>query len=395
MQSVIVIRKKHLWVVAAMLMTSVLACMCQLDRSAIGSPAPAVHTFDVVPQNVVCGSEIDQVTVSWSITQPSGCSFNPGIVSCDPLTEFFIGCPELAPRCNSVSVVASPEAIDPAVTREESEGSRTMTISETTTFTMSVNGEERESITVEVLNAGERGGTFPITVNRTCVDGRLEAERIDLPQMFSQCVQLEPLCNLSDRPVVVLNTETREEHRLAPGACTPFPVGQPSIWLVRDEMPFVVDPCAGMADGSVVGSGDPPMPDLPPFHLSISVNTCGTFDPDEEVCVFTATEPVIAVPPTPTAPVNGALCADQGGIANQSEVCTCQGVIDQVTFCGNGTKIDTITNTSCEPNPADCQPTSDVPVCACNFVCAVADPNKPEQCLQGQYLDCNGVVCTP
>lgn len=57
--------------------------------------------------------------------------------------------------------------------------------------------------------------------------------------------------------------------------------------------------------------------------------------------------------PTPTVPPQD-VCADQGGLQWQGEICDCTGVVDNVTLCKNGTKVDDVTDVSCTPDPKDC-----------------------------------------
>jgi hypothetical protein len=144
---------------------------------------------------------------------------------------------------------------------------------------------------------------------------------------------------------------------------------------------------------------------------------------DEEVCtsdpfvsIDTGNIPQLAPTktPTPTAaptvkPANinpqlptalPGLCDDHGGVANVSEVCTCQSLVDRVTFCGDGTKIDTITDTQCSPDPSQCQPSDTGGTsggsggeCRCVIVCT--QTNEAGACIDRGYRDCNGNVCTP
>jgi hypothetical protein len=94
------------------------------------------------------------------------------------------------------------------------------------------------------------------------------------------------------------------------------------------------------------------------------------------------------------------LCANNGGIANVSEICTCQGVIDRVTFCGDNTKFDNITDASCTPDASQCQPTTTDGgaatgggECLCIMVCTLYD--RAGACVERGYRDCNGNACTP
>lgn len=60
---------------------------------------------------------------------------------------------------------------------------------------------------------------------------------------------------------------------------------------------------------------------------------------------------------TPDSTPTGAatdLCAENGGVQYQGEVCVCSGYVDQVTICNDGTKFDHVTEQTCSPDPASC-----------------------------------------
>ena len=93
-------------------------------------------------------------------------------------------------------------------------------------------------------------------------------------------------------------------------------------------------------------------------------------------------------------------CATQGGLQWQGEVCTCAGVVDQVTLCQNGAKYDNVTDVSCTPDPKDCTDNNggngndggDGGQCLC--LCTKYNYQLyPPACEQ--YRDCNGNSCTP
>jgi hypothetical protein len=53
------------------------------------------------------------------------------------------------------------------------------------------------------------------------------------------------------------------------------------------------------------------------------------------------------------------VCANNGGLQWQGEVCVCAGFVDLVTVCNNGTKFDNVTDQPCSPDPASCQDQGD------------------------------------
>src|SRR5574341_738848 len=57
----------------------------------------------------------------------------------------------------------------------------------------------------------------------------------------------------------------------------------------------------------------------------------------------------------PTGEPSADLCASNGGIQYQGEVCVCAGFVDKVTVCNDGSKIDQVTEQTCSPDPAACQ----------------------------------------
>ena len=75
----------------------------------------------------------------------------------------------------------------------------------------------------------------------------------------------------------------------------------------------------------------------------------------------TPVESADASPPTPTptdTPEQGDPpadpCAENGGVGWTGEVCVCAGVIDVVTICADGTKIEVVTAQECAPDLAVC-----------------------------------------
>jgi hypothetical protein len=85
-------------------------------------------------------------------------------------------------------------------------------------------------------------------------------------------------------------------------------------------------------------------------------------------------------------PPDGSLCANNGGIQWQGTACVCPGVIDNVTMCADGTKIDQVTQQTCTPDAACDQPTdpqNPPAACACTFVCTQSAMVAVGQCSQG------------
>lgn len=101
----------------------------------------------------------------------------------------------------------------------------------------------------------------------------------------------------------------------------------------------------------------------------------------------------------PSQPAAGAdLCANNGGISWQGTSCVCPGVLDYVTLCADGAKIDQVTEQSCVPDdPAACQDQDAQqggapPVCACT--CTQWNMTAyPPTCVSA--VDCNGAACSP
>src|SRR5574341_222889 len=101
--------------------------------------------------------------------------------------------------------------------------------------------------------------------------------------------------------------------------------------------------------------------------------------------------------PPQEPPPGGDPCANNGGLQWSGEVCVCSGVVDQVIVCADGTKFDTLTNTSCTPDPAACPVTGEEPTGqpggqgACYCYC---DPKYIAACIQ-ICRDSTGAVCNP
>jgi len=61
------------------------------------------------------------------------------------------------------------------------------------------------------------------------------------------------------------------------------------------------------------------------------------------------------------------LCCNNGGVQFTTQLCGCDGKLDQVTICMDGTKTDTILPDTCSPDPAQCQtdPKCSGEICDC------------------------------
>jgi len=79
-------------------------------------------------------------------------------------------------------------------------------------------------------------------------------------------------------------------------------------------------------------------------------------------------------------------CCDHGGVQFTGPFCTCQGQVDIVTICQDGSKSDNITTDSCTPDPAQCNPSDNT------------NNNKVPGCMttapgcDGVDNDCDGAV---
>lgn len=132
---------------------------------------------------------------------------------------------------------------------------------------------------------------------------------------------------------------------------------------------FVVTACddsmvpvsAAVINGHAFGANVAEMESLFPNSAQCSGNTPNIPITVTPLSPNSGTLPTATVPPQQgggggvSATAVPDICANNGGVANVSDVCTCQGVIDRVTFCGDGTKFDTITTTGCSPDPSQCQ----------------------------------------
>ncbi len=106
-----------------------------------------------------------------------------------------------------------------------------------------------------------------------------------------------------------------------------------------------------------------------------------------------------SIPPNEgSSPPDGGLCANNGGIQWQGSACVCPGVMDNVTICNDGTKIDQVTDQACTPDQA-CQqppdPANPPSACPCTYVCVDQAVAAAGQCYKYEWRDCTGVVCTP
>ena len=98
-----------------------------------------------------------------------------------------------------------------------------------------------------------------------------------------------------------------------------------------------------------------------------------------------------------SVPVEGnGLCAENGGLTYQGQVCVCAGVVDNVTVCGDGTKIDEVTDIACTPD-ASCNEGSgggggNGGSCPCQCTEWRIDPDG---IICKTMTDCHGNICGP
>lgn len=110
-------------------------------------------------------------------------------------------------------------------------------------------------------------------------------------------------------------------------------------------------------------------------------------------------------PEAVTAPDSG-LCAQNGGIQWQGTACICPGLVDNVTVCNDGTKLDQMTEQTCTPEqacdqqPADpgspTNPQNPPAACACSYICVDQTMTAvAAQCGKYEWRDCTGAACNP
>lgn len=85
-------------------------------------------------------------------------------------------------------------------------------------------------------------------------------------------------------------------------------------------------------------------------------------------------------------------CANNGGLQYTGQACTCQGQVDLVVICNDGTKTDTITTQPCTPNAAQCSGSDQGGSGSCPCACATVCPGI--SCIM-VCKDCKGNSCTP
>jgi len=98
------------------------------------------------------------------------------------------------------------------------------------------------------------------------------------------------------------------------------------------------------------------------------------------------------------------LCGENGGVQWQGDVCVCEGLVDQVTICQDGTKIDNVTDAACTPDPEQCRTDGAAGgnggsgddggggTCTCTY----QDVTPPGNMVQiFGWVDCNGNACSP
>jgi hypothetical protein len=91
------------------------------------------------------------------------------------------------------------------------------------------------------------------------------------------------------------------------------------------------------------------------------------------------------------------VCANNGGVQWQGQSCVCPGLIDNITLCADGSKIDAVTQQTCTPDQSCDQPSDpgNPPACPCARVCTQPSATAPDQCAQWEYRDCTGNICRP
>ena len=97
-----------------------------------------------------------------------------------------------------------------------------------------------------------------------------------------------------------------------------------------------------------------------------------------------------------SVPVEGnGLCAENGGLTYQGQVCVCAGVVDNVTVCGDGTKIDEVTDIACTPD-ASCNEGSSGGGNGGSCPCQCTEWRiDPDGIICKTMADCHGNICGP
>lgn len=379
------------------LVVTTLACMCSNDLS--GIPPDPSQSLSVEPSTVVCASEMVDVTVAWEVSQLSDCEYGVSelVGVCDPITEFVVGCRDATPACREVRIEHDGTPLED-VAVEDTAGERMVTLSTpgTHTFTLFIDGEAAETRTIEVLEAGAPGPeNIDVTVHRFCdpTTGEVVSDTLDLNELFSECVVLDQICNISLVPVVLTHQETGMEIPLdgsGDGACFTPPAGNPGVYLVRDARVSLTDPCAEVTPSALSGSEElVPIP-LHDATFRMNVDTCGEWNPATGMCTFTASAPLLSEPPPETTPESSssgssgvaAVCGD--GVLQEGEECESDEQCGDGFSCGDpGTGAASV----CAPTCPDglCAPYEDAGTCPadCGPVCGDGLVTHSEECDTG------------